>query len=587
MEVEGGQKSEGTKERSMKMIRGMLSVLVLFSYCCGLFRATKCPLYQAITSTGVGVFAGRNFQEGEKVEFAPSFYTSAEAYANTIVGDYVVNHNATHGSLHGGYSLVMNHCDRSNVRYPDLDEVMRAKRNITKGEELCINYGKAWWELRGYAKSKPKRLDYDDDDDNEEEEDVQAQIIPGCPQIFTSLVPLNMNSNTDTAIRVDQKSEKKDADEATSPSSLSSNENWKKDDVIEGNFKNEGQWYRGTIEVENEDGSFNILYDDGDVEKGVKKALLRHAQPLSPPVYMKVVANVNISAGTTIEVSRSLIVPRRFWDNDQYEMDQDSYPNDVRHRIWRVLNDDSHSVGLLNYGMGAYYRAASNSIQSQDDLDNNHDYKYLVSNISIPNVIYREFKGVFNWKDVDSHECQPATLIEFIAKEDITVGTELVIDMFIDNDKTRMGERISKVQLDRECINQLISSDQKAMLGGFSPHPLLRRASFKSRDVENATLFWFNPGMPPNNNYTSTSMPPSMLERWGDLEIGEMLRANTYVGHRWVVQVNGSIVQEWHIPNDTDFKYDIMNFELLQSDLDFKTRSGNDNDTKKNIKEEL
>ncbi len=73
----------------------------------------------------------------------------------------------------------MNHCDRSNVRYPDLDEVMRAKRNITKGEELCINYGKAWWELRGYAKSKPKRLDYDDDDDNEEEEDVQAQIIPG------------------------------------------------------------------------------------------------------------------------------------------------------------------------------------------------------------------------------------------------------------------------------------------------------------------------------------------------------------------------------------------------------------------------
>ena len=54
-----------------------------------------------------------------------------------------------------------------------------------------------------------------------------------------------------------------------------------------------------------------------------------------------------------------------------------------------------------------------------------------------------------------------------------------------------------------------------------------------------------------------------------------------------LVQVNGSIVQEWHIPNDTDFKYDIMNFELLQSDLDFKTRSGNDNDTKKNIKEEL
>tara|TARA_A100001015_G_scaffold319193_1_gene441342 strand:+ start:1145 stop:1489 length:345 start_codon:yes stop_codon:yes gene_type:complete len=104
-------------------------------------------------------------------------------------------------------------------------------------------------------------------------------------------------------------------------------------------------------------------------------------------------------------------------------MDQDSYPNDVRHRIWRVLNDDSHSVGLLNYGMGAYYRAASNSVQSQDYLDNNHDYKHLVSNISIPNVIYREFKGVFNWKDVDSHECQPATLIEFIAKEDITVGT--------------------------------------------------------------------------------------------------------------------------------------------------------------------
>ena len=504
---------------------------------------TPCPLYQALTSSGgVGVFAGQDFQQGQIVEFSPTFYTSSEAYSNNIVQDYVVNHNSSHGSLHGGYSLVMNHCDRPNMRYPDEKDQMKAKRNISKGEELCINYGKAWWKLRGYKKLDPMNLEHDGD---------EMSIIPGCPQRLTTLVPV---------IPPD-----KSKDEITGRESQHPLRSWKKDDIVEGNFQNEDQWYRGKIEQENEDGNYDILYDDGDAEKNVSKEQIRLAPPLTPPVYMKVVANSYIPVGTTIEVSRSLIVPRRFWDDDQYELDEDDYPNDIRHRIWRVQNDDSHSIGLLNYGMGAFYRAASSNSSTPNHLSS--DYGHLLANVSTPNVLYREYKGIVNWKrEKKTDDCFPAILIEFIALRDILAGEELVIEMSMRTDQSKHSERFSHIRLDKKCIDHFISSDRKAMLNGTSSHPLLRRATFESKDVENATLYWFNPGTPPSGDLDDLSM----LERWGSLDIGELIRVNTYVGHRWIVQVNGSTVREWRIHKDPAYKNDVMRFELYQKEIEIE-----------------
>lgn len=536
--------------------------VTLLSCCMLILRALSstpphCPLYQAITSTGgVGVFAGERFVKDDLVEFAPTFYTSPEAYSNNIVGDYVMNHNDSHGSLHGGYSLVMNHCDRPNMGYPDVSNWMKAKRNISKGEELCIDYGKAWWKLRGYTKLQPMDLERD--------EGEEAFIIPGCPQLLTELLPIGENKN---------ESEMKDVEKEMFITS-----SWKKDDMIEGNFRNEGDWYRGKIESKNVNGTYDILYDDGDVEKYVPKEFIRPAKTLEPPTYMKVVASMDISAGTTIEVSRSLIVPRRFWDDDQYNLEDDEYPNDIKYRIWRILNDNTNSIGLLNYGMGSYYRAVSNS--SRNDLDM-LDHNHVASNASISNVLYREYKGPRGWKDDSARACVPATLIEFIATQDIAKGTELVIDMDIDVDASRFGERISRVRLDEKCVDHFISFYQKVMLNGTSYHPLLRRASFESKDVKNATLFWVNPGIPPDHNNTQNT---TVLERWGDLNVGEVIRVNTYVGHRWIVQINGSAIQEWRISEDAAYKHDVLRFELYQEDIDDNNDS---DDAIEDVKSEL
>ena len=47
--------------------------------------------------------------------------------------------------------------------------------------------------------------------------------------------------------------------------------------VIEGNYNNSGEWFRGKITRMVEDGLYEILYDDGDVEIGVALNLIRKA----------------------------------------------------------------------------------------------------------------------------------------------------------------------------------------------------------------------------------------------------------------------------------------------------------------------
>ena len=40
---------------------------------------------------------------------------------------------------------------------------------------------------------------------------------------------------------------------------------------IEGNWKNYGTWYKGKITKQNADGTYDIVYDDGDSESNVKE----------------------------------------------------------------------------------------------------------------------------------------------------------------------------------------------------------------------------------------------------------------------------------------------------------------------------
>ena len=45
--------------------------------------------------------------------------------------------------------------------------------------------------------------------------------------------------------------------------------------LVEGNYRGRGRWYPGKIYRVNRDGSYDIDYDDGEKESGVKKELIR------------------------------------------------------------------------------------------------------------------------------------------------------------------------------------------------------------------------------------------------------------------------------------------------------------------------
>ncbi len=50
---------------------------------------------------------------------------------------------------------------------------------------------------------------------------------------------------------------------------------FKPGDEIEGDFKGRGRWYRGKIDVVNKDGTYDVRYDDGDSERGVRGYCIR------------------------------------------------------------------------------------------------------------------------------------------------------------------------------------------------------------------------------------------------------------------------------------------------------------------------
>ena len=44
---------------------------------------------------------------------------------------------------------------------------------------------------------------------------------------------------------------------------------------VQANYSGEGEWFRGKIAQVNSDGTYDILYDDGESEQGVTEANIR------------------------------------------------------------------------------------------------------------------------------------------------------------------------------------------------------------------------------------------------------------------------------------------------------------------------
>jgi hypothetical protein len=101
---------------------------------------------------GRGVFATRDFAEGEAVEYCPTLELPGDEVVGQL-GDYVFgsNENEDDVILLLGYGMLYNHSSEPNCEY--IQEEPRVIKFVTlrpvaKGEELYIDYGEEWWATR-------------------------------------------------------------------------------------------------------------------------------------------------------------------------------------------------------------------------------------------------------------------------------------------------------------------------------------------------------------------------------------------------------------------------------------------------------
>jgi hypothetical protein len=100
---------------------------------------------------GRGVFAGRNFREGETVEIAP-YIQDKISNVRGIMKDYVYKkpHTVDDIVIVFGYGSMYNHSQDPNthLRVDDSNLVITANKDIDKDEEIFISYGDGYWEHR-------------------------------------------------------------------------------------------------------------------------------------------------------------------------------------------------------------------------------------------------------------------------------------------------------------------------------------------------------------------------------------------------------------------------------------------------------
>lgn len=102
-----------------------------------------------------GVFAKRNFKEGDVIESAPVIELDTKIATHLDkLNDYVFQHSTKENTVIVvfGYGSIYNHDDDNNIEYTHDEEnnafLFTAKRDIRHGEELCITYGQKWWTDR-------------------------------------------------------------------------------------------------------------------------------------------------------------------------------------------------------------------------------------------------------------------------------------------------------------------------------------------------------------------------------------------------------------------------------------------------------
>lgn len=102
-----------------------------------------------------GVFANRDYEEGETLEVCPCIKQEHQSVAGRVA-DYLFSLNDDESLIAFGYCSMYNHADDPNANWEIINEdqmKIEATRKIKKGEEIFISYGDNYWESRNSIKN--------------------------------------------------------------------------------------------------------------------------------------------------------------------------------------------------------------------------------------------------------------------------------------------------------------------------------------------------------------------------------------------------------------------------------------------------
>ena len=152
--------SENNNNNHLYLIGGIIIVIIFLYY---FFRnntslksnpyTDKISIKQSlIPNSGRGVFAEKDFKKGEVIEVCPLITDYKKNFEKSKIKDYTFRSKFKPDQevIVFGMCSMYNHSDNFNVVHKQDPENMIyvAKRDIKKGEELYVNYGKGYWNTR-------------------------------------------------------------------------------------------------------------------------------------------------------------------------------------------------------------------------------------------------------------------------------------------------------------------------------------------------------------------------------------------------------------------------------------------------------
>jgi hypothetical protein len=157
----------------------------------------ECESFLAPTTMGWGVYAARDYEEGDLVHVAPLFVAFGKTdeinipIKHSALDDYVYGYTYEENSYSNvlfGMTMFYNHHPQPNVRYAMIAEPFvgfTARRRIEAGEQLFSTYGnedegKEWFENRGIEMQAPP-------ESRIATEDLPHYIAECCSKIYAGI----------------------------------------------------------------------------------------------------------------------------------------------------------------------------------------------------------------------------------------------------------------------------------------------------------------------------------------------------------------------------------------------------------------